>query len=69
MAKKSRMSVLKRQREARKAEKAALKRERRHQRKEDGGPGEPTQTDMAGYLGDAGEEEVVLEEEEEQPAP
>ncbi len=68
MAKKSRMSVLKRQREARKAEKAALKRERRHQRKEDGGPGEPTQTDMAGYLGN-GDEEEALEEEEEQPAP
>ena len=66
MAKKSRMSVLKRQREARKAEKAALKRERRVQRREDGGPGEPTQTDMAGYLGD---EEEGMEEEEEQPTP
>jgi len=32
MGKKSRMSVLKRQREARKAEQAALKRERRDQR-------------------------------------
>jgi len=34
MAKKSRMSVLKRQRELKKAEKAALKRERRDLRKE-----------------------------------
>lgn len=34
MAKKSRMSVLKRQRERKKAEKAALKRERRGQRKD-----------------------------------
>ncbi len=50
MAKRSRMSVLKRQREARKAEKAAVKRERREQRE----PSEPgdriaTKDDLAGY--------------------
>jgi hypothetical protein len=53
MAKKSRMSVLKRQRELKKAEKAALKRERRDLRKE----AEPvvgedqvaTRDDLAGY--------------------
>jgi hypothetical protein len=53
MAKKSRMSVLKRQRELKKAEKAALKRERRDLRKE----AEPlvgedqvaSRDDLAGY--------------------
>ena len=59
MAKKSRMSILKRQREARKAEKAALKRERRVQRKETGTP-EPTKEDLAGYL-------AIDEDDEEQP--
>ncbi len=58
MGKKSRMSVLKRQREARKAEKAALKRERRDQRTSadptDGAP-VATKDDLAGY----GFEEVV----------
>ena len=55
MGKKSRMSVLKRQREARKAEKAALKRERRDQRTstEPGDPGDgapvATKDDLAGY--------------------
>ncbi len=52
MGKKSRMSVLKRQREARKAEKAALKRERRDQRtSEDPGDGTQvaTKDDLAGY--------------------
>jgi hypothetical protein len=52
MGKKSRMSVLKRQREARKAEKAALKRERRDQRTS-GDPAEgaqvATKDDLAGY--------------------
>jgi hypothetical protein len=59
MAKKSRMSILKRQREARKQEKAALKRGRREQRKTDGVQ-EPTQEDLAGYL--TGVDEVVEEE-------
>jgi hypothetical protein len=53
MAKKSRMSVLKRQRELKKAEKAALKRERRDLRKEaDPVVGEDqvaTSDDLAGY--------------------
>ena len=52
MAKKSRMSVLKRQREARKAEKAALKRERRDQQREDteaSGNQVATKDDLAGY--------------------
>ncbi len=40
MAKKNRMSVLKRQREARKAEKAALKRERRSMRDQQRGEGD-----------------------------
>ena len=52
MGKKSRRSVLKRQREARKAEKAALKRERRDQRTT-ADPGDGTQVatkdDLAGY--------------------
>jgi hypothetical protein len=58
MGKKSRMSVLKRQREARKAEKAALKRERRDQRTSaDPAEGDQvaTKDDLAGY----GFEEVV----------
>ena len=55
MAKKSRMSVLKRQREARKAEKAALKRERKVQRDTDSeGNVDPggqvaTREDLEGY--------------------
>ena len=59
MAKKSRMSVLKRQREARKAEKAAVKRERREQRRVDGLQ-EATRDDLAAYL-DVPEDEVVGE--------
>jgi hypothetical protein len=60
MAKKSRMSVLKRQRELRKAEKAALKRERRDQRREEGtetGERVATEDDLAGYGFPSGEEE------------
>jgi len=55
MAKKSRMSVLKRQREARKAEKAAMKRERKVQRDSDvettgpNGGQVATHEDLAGY--------------------
>ncbi len=63
MAKKSRMSILKRQREARKQEKAAIKRERREQKKTLGGA-EPTQEDLAGYL--SGTDEEI--EEEPQPS-
>ena len=65
MAKKSRMSVLKRQREAKKAEKAALKRERREQRKVEIEPGgsEASREDMAAYFG---EEEVEESAEESQ---
>jgi len=64
MAKKSRMSVLKRQREARKAEKAALKRERRVQRKTDA-PEDAPSDDLSGYFDDG---EDAIEEEEEQVA-
>ncbi len=53
------MSILKRQRETRKQEKAALKRERREQRKTLGGQ-EPTQEDAAGYL--AGNDERLEED-------
>ena len=49
MAKKSRMSVLKRQREARKAEKAALKRERRETKKPGGGE-DASEDEMAAYF-------------------
>ncbi|UCE85264.1 MAG: hypothetical protein JSU66_13065 [Deltaproteobacteria bacterium] len=55
MAKKSRTSILKRQRELRKAEKAAMKREKRGQRGEpeeedDGGGGQvASRDDLAGY--------------------
>jgi hypothetical protein len=49
MAKKTRMSVLKRQRELRKQEKAALKRERKSERKEKSQSEIPTKEDLAGY--------------------
>ncbi len=50
MAKRSRMSVLKRQREAKKAEKAALKRERREQRTPSGEASRvATKDDLEGY--------------------
>ena len=67
MAKKSRMSVLKRQREVRKAEKAALKRDRREQRKSEG-PHEPTADDFAGY-GTEDEEPEVTEQGEQSSTP
>jgi hypothetical protein len=62
VAKKSRMSVLKRQREAKKAEKAALKRERKEQRDGDTDPANEggqvaTREDLAGY-GFEGHEET-----------
>lgn len=50
MAKKSRMSVLKRQREAKKAEKQALKRERRLQRQSSESQSQvATKDDLEGY--------------------
>jgi hypothetical protein len=49
MAKKSRMAVLKRQRELKKAEKAAVKAERRLARKELDSSDTPTDDDLAGY--------------------
>ncbi len=52
MARKSRMGVLKRQRELKKAEKAAMKRERRKLRKEEAAAAESdtaTSDDLAGY--------------------
>ena len=60
MAKKSRMSVLKRQRELRKAEKQALKRERKEQRKEDTDDSSrvATDDDLAGYGFEVDEEEA-----------
>lgn len=69
MAKKNRMSVLKRQREARKAEKAALKRDRREQRKTAEGV-EPSSDDMAGYFDDGADPpEPEEQEQEEDSAP
>ena len=59
MARKSRTAVLKRQREAKKAEKAAMKREKRVVREEDESGGQvATADDLAGYGFDSGEEEV-----------
>ena len=52
MARKSKQSILKRQRELRKAEKAALKRERREQRVSEAGPAGDqvaTKEDLEGY--------------------
>jgi hypothetical protein len=50
MARKSRTAVLKRQREAKKAEKAAMKREKRVMREEDETGGQvATADDLAGY--------------------
>jgi hypothetical protein len=49
MARKSRTAVLKRQREAKKAEKAAHKRERRELRKEATSQEIATQDDLEGY--------------------
>ena len=51
MARKSKQSILKRQRELRKAEKAALKRERREQRVAASGSGDQvaTKEDLEGY--------------------
>ena len=52
MARKSRMGVLKRQRELKKAEKAAMKRERRKLKKEEAAAAETdtaTEDDLAGY--------------------
>ena len=65
MAKKSRMSVLKRQREARKAEKAALKRERREQRKTMTSE-EPGKEDLSGYFDGSAEVEEKPQEEPEE---
>jgi hypothetical protein len=49
MAKKSKMSVLKRQRERKKAEKAAMKREGRGEEKERSDSDIATQEDLEGY--------------------
>ena len=65
MARKSRTAVLKRQREAKKAEKAQFKRDKRAAREADSG-GEPriaTRDELAGY-GMVEEEEVEDEAEE-----
>ena len=63
MARKSRTAVLKRQREAKKAEKAAMKREKRELRTEDETGGQvATADDLAGYGFDSDEE--VTEEPE-----
>ena len=59
MARKSRTAVLKRQREAKKAEKAAMKREKRELQKEDESGGQvATADDLAGYGFDSDEEET-----------
>lgn len=49
MAKRAKMSVLKRQRELRKAEKQAAKRELRKEREPEGGSKVATREDLAGY--------------------
>lgn len=49
MPKKGRMTVLKRQREVRKAEKAAAKREKRELRESDGGGQVASADDLAAY--------------------
>jgi hypothetical protein len=67
MARKSRTAVLKRQREAKKAEKASMKREKRELRAEDETGGQvATVDDLAGY-GFAGEDDEVDEVAEETP--
>ena len=63
MAKKSKMSVLKRQRERKKAEKAAMKREMRGEEKERSSSDIATAEDMAGY--GLGSEPPTDEEEDE----
>jgi phosphopantothenoylcysteine synthetase/decarboxylase len=66
MARKSRTAVLKRQREAKKAEKAAMKREKRELRVEDDTGGQvATADDLAGYGFDSDDDEA---EEPETPA-
>ena len=63
MARKSRTAVLKRQREAKKAEKASMKREKRELRAEDESGGQvATVDDLAGY-GFAGNEDDDAAEE------
>ena len=64
MARKSRTAVLKRQREAKKAEKAAMKREKREIRTSEssGEPRVATTDDLAGYGFDDGEETSETEE-------
>ena len=67
MARKSRVGVLKRQRELKKAEKAAMKRERRKLRKEEAAAAESdtaTQDDLAGYGLGADEDEPASGAEE-----
>jgi hypothetical protein len=65
MARKSRTAVLKRQREAKKAEKAAMKREKRVMREDDESGGQvATVDDLAGYGFDSDEDEAEAEEPE-----
>jgi hypothetical protein len=62
MARKSRTAVLKRQREAKKAEKASMKRDKRELSKEDESGGTvATVDDLAGY-GFASDDDEVAEE-------
>jgi hypothetical protein len=67
MARKSKMTVLKRQREMKKAEKAALKRSNRDERKEEGPSEEEdriaNRDDLAGYGFGPDEEEEDVEDE------
>ena len=64
MAKKGRTTVLKRQREVRKAEKAAMKREKRELRTSDGadGPQVASMEDLAAYGFSVEPEEAAQEE-------
>ncbi len=57
MARKSKMSILKRQREVKKAEKQALKREKRSERVLGDGGEVATKEDLAGYGFEEDEEE------------
>ena len=64
MAKKGRTTVLKRQREVRKAEKAAMKREKREVRSSDDGDGPRVASveDLAGYGFVAADDEALPED-------
>ena len=70
MARKSRTAVLKRQREAKKAEKASMKREKRELRADDESGGQvATVDDLAGYGFEGEADDVTPEETPDGPPP